>query len=66
MRNHWKDWFEGTAFVLCYPIRLDRSDVLWLKPPDAILRQRLQFRLKSLIGVLQQLLPQKIKEVRLL
>jgi hypothetical protein len=43
MRNHWKTWFANTLWVECWPAKLDQRQTLWLRVPNPILKQQLQF-----------------------
>jgi hypothetical protein len=43
MRNHWKTWFANTLWVECWPEKLDQRNILWLRVPNPILKQQLQF-----------------------
>ena len=64
LQTHWDDWFRGTEFQFVVPERLDRWNALWLKTPDAIVRQKLQFKSDRLLKTLNTLLDEKIESVR--
>ncbi len=64
LQTHWGDWFRGTEFRSVIPERLDRWNALWLKAPDAIVRQKLQFKSEQLLKTLNALVPGKIESVR--
>ena len=64
LQTHWDDWFHGTEFQSVIPERLDRWSALWLKAPDAIVRQKLQFKSEQLLKTLNALVPGKIESVR--
>lgn len=64
LQTHWNDWFRGTEFQSVIPERLDRWNALWLKTPDAIMRQKLQFKSEQLLKTLNALVPGKIESVR--
>ena len=64
LQTHWDDWFHGTEFQSVIPERLDRWNALWLKAPDAIVRQKLQFKSEQLLKTLNALVPGKIESVR--
>lgn len=64
LQTHWNDWFCGTEFQSVIPERLDRWNALWLKAPDAIVRQKLQFKSEQLLKTLNALVDGKIKSVR--
>ena len=64
LQTHWDDWFRGTEFQSVIPERLDRWNALWLKAPDAIVRQKLQFKSEPLLKTLNALVPGKIESVR--
>lgn len=64
LQTHWDDWFRGTEFQSVIPKRLDRWNALWLKAPDAIVRQKLQFKSEHLLKTLNALLPGNIESVR--
>ena len=64
LQTHWNDWFRGTEFQSVIPERLDRWSALWLKAPDAIVRQKLQFKSEQLLKTLNALVPGKIESVR--
>ena len=64
LQTHWNDWFRGTEFQSVIPERLDRWNALWLKAPDAIVRQKLQFKSEQLLKTLNGLVPGKIESVR--
>ena len=64
LQTHWNDWFRGTEFQSVIPERLDRWNALWLKAPDAIVRQKLQFKSDRLLETLNTLLNGKIESVR--
>lgn len=63
LQTYWKDWFTGTDFITCTPERLDRWDCLWIKVPNAILKQKLQFKTALFLNTINQFLPQKIKDI---
>jgi hypothetical protein len=44
MRNHWKTWFANTLWIECWPEKLDQRQTLWIRVPNPILKQRLQFQ----------------------
>lgn len=64
LQTHWNDWFCGTEFQSVIPERLDRWNALWLKAPDAIVRQKLQFKSEQLLKTLNALVDGKIESVR--
>jgi len=64
LQTHWNDWFRGTEFQSVIPERLDRWNALWLKAPDAIVRQKLQFKSEQLLKTLNALVDGKIGSVR--
>ena len=64
LQTHWNDWFRGTEFQSVIPERLDRWNALWLKAPDAIVRQKLQFKSEQLLKTLNALVDGKIESVR--
>ena len=64
LQTHWNDWFRGTEFQSVIPERLDRWNALWLKAPDAIVRQKLQFKSEQLLKTLNGLVPVEIESVR--
>ena len=64
LQTHWDDWFRGTEFQSVIPERLDRWNALWLKAPDAIVRQKLQFKSEQLLKTLNGLVPGEIESVR--
>ena len=64
LQTHWNDWFRGTEFQSVIPERLDRWNTLWLKAPDAIVRQKLQFKSEQLLKTLNALVDGKIESVR--
>lgn len=64
LQTHWDDWFRGTEFQSVIPERLDRWNALWLKAPDAIVRQKLQFQSEPLLKTLNGLVPGEIESVR--
>ncbi len=61
---YWKDWFKGTDFYDCQPQRVDKWNCLWIKVPNAIVRQKLHFKTVQFLSSLNSLLPKPIKEVR--
>ena len=63
LQTYWNDWFRGTDFAKCTPERLDKWDCLWIKVPDAILRQKLQFKTALFLNAINNFLPKKIKDV---
>ena len=63
LQTYWKDWFLGTDFVKCTPERLDKWDCLWIRVPNAILRQKLQFKTALFLNAINNFLPKKIKDV---
>lgn len=64
LQTHWDDWFRGTEFQSVIPERLDRWNALWLKAPNAIVRQKLQFKSEQLLKTLNALVLWKIESVR--
>lgn len=64
LQTYWNDWFKGTDFMKCIPERLDKWDCLWVKVPNAILRQKLQFKTTLFLNTINNFLPEKIKNVR--
>ena len=64
LQTRWDAWFRGTEFQSVTPERLDRWNALWLKAPDAIVRQKLQFKSDRLLQTLNTLVPGKIESVR--
>lgn len=63
LQTYWNAWFTGTVFAKCTPERLDKWDCLWIKAPDAILRQKLQFKTTLFLNTINNFLPKKIKDV---
>jgi hypothetical protein len=65
MRNHWKTWFANTLWAECWPEKLDRRQTLWLRVPNPILKQQLQFRENAWKTQLNQRLGKVcVKEIR--
>ncbi len=62
--SYWNDWFQGTDFAGCKPDRLDRWHCLWLKVPNAIVRQKLQFKASMLLDTLRKMSPVKIETIK--
>lgn len=63
LQTYWNDWFTGTDFIKCTPERLDKWDCLWIKVPNAILKQKLQFKTALFLNTINQFLPKKIKDI---
>lgn len=63
LQTYWNDWFKGTDFAKCIPERLDKWDCLWIKVPDAILRQKLQFKTTLFLNTINNFLPKQLKDV---
>ena len=64
LQNHWKAWFSGTDFSVGCPDHIDRWACLWIKAPDPILCQKLQFKKAILLKTLNSLLNGNIKDIR--
>ena len=64
LQTYWQDWFTGTDFVKGTPEKLDKWNCLWVKVPNAILRQKLQFKTDLFLNTINQFLPEEIKDVR--
>lgn len=65
MRNHWKTWFANTLWVECWPEKLDQRQTLWLRVPNPILKQQLQFLENACkVQLNQQLGKVCVKEIR--
>lgn len=64
LQDHWKDWFLGMDFSVGIPERIDRWSCLWIKAPNAILCQKLQFKNEVLLKTLSPLVNGAIKSVR--
>lgn len=64
LQEHWSSWFSGTEFSIGIPERIDRWSCLWLKAPNAIVCQKLQFKNELLLKTLNSLLEGSIKDVR--
>ncbi len=64
LNTYWKDWFQGTDFLMCVPERIDKWNCLWIKAPNAIVRQRLQFKTVYFLNTINHFLPIVIKEIR--
>lgn len=64
LQDHWQDWFLGTDFSVGFPERIDRWACLWIKAPNQILCQKLQFKNVVLLKTLDSLLEGAIKQVR--
>lgn len=63
--EHWSSWFAGTTAAQCKPERLTQRGCLWLKVPNAIVQQKLQFERELIQNTLNQILPTPvIKEIR--
>ncbi|MBP5191318.1 MAG: DUF721 domain-containing protein [Opitutales bacterium] len=63
LQTHWQDWFQGTDLQHTIPERLDRWKGLWIRVPNAIVRQKLQFQSEKFLNVLNALLPEKIQSI---
>lgn len=65
LNEHWQSWFSGTTTEHCKPERLTQKGFLWLKVPNAIIQQKLQFERDAIQQTLNQILPAPIvKEIR--
>jgi hypothetical protein len=65
MRNHWKVWFANTLWVECWPEKLDQRQTLWLRVPNPMLKQQLQFQENTWkMRLNQQLGKVHVKEIR--
>ncbi|MGX8716958.1 MAG: DciA family protein [bacterium] len=64
LQEHWAEWFSGTDFSVGAPERIDRWSCLWIKAPNAILCQKLQFKNDILLKTLNSLLEGAIKDIR--
>ena len=64
LRDHWQSWFLGTDFSVGIPERIDRWSCLWVKAPNPILCQKLQFKNEILLKTLNSLMSGAIKSVR--
>ena len=64
LQEHWQAWFLGTDFSAGIPERIDRWSCLWIKAPNAILCQKLQFKDEVLLKTLNTLMNGTIKDVR--
>lgn len=65
LKNHWASWFAGTITGYCKPERLTQRGCLWLKVPNAIVQQKLQFEREAIQNTLNQILSAPIiKEIR--
>ena len=64
LQTYWKDWFTGTDFINCTPEKLDKWNCLWIKVPNAILKQKLQFKTSLFLNTINHFLPSKINDVR--
>ena len=65
LNQYWSDWFVGTTTAHCKPERLTQKGCLWLKAPNAIIQQKLQFEREIIQNTLNQILPSPIiKEIR--
>lgn len=65
LTKYWTSWFTGTSAACCKPERLTQKGCLWLKVPNAIVQQKLQFERELIQNTLNQILPTPIiKEIR--
>ena len=64
LQEHWQSWFLGTDFSVGFPARIDRWFCLWIKAPNAILCQKLQFKNEMLLKTLNSLVAGTIKSIR--
>ena len=65
LSEHWASWFTGTSAAQCKPERLTQKGCLWLKVPNGIIQQKLQFERDLIQDTLNQILPTPvIKEIR--
>ena len=65
LSEHWTSWFSGTTAAQCKPERLTQRGCLWLKVPNGVVQQKLQFERESIQATLNQILPTPvIKEIR--
>ena len=65
LTEHWASWFTGTVAACCRPERLSPRGCLWLKVPNSIVQQKLQFEREAIQNTLNQILPIPIiKEIR--
>ena len=64
MRSCWKSWFSQSLWLDCWPERLDKRGTLFLRVPNPIVKQKLQFHKTLLISRLNQLLKHAyVKEI---
>lgn len=64
LSEHWASWFTGTSAAQCKPERLTQKGCLWLKVPNGIIQQKLQFERDLIQNTLNQILPTPvIKEI---
>ena len=64
LQEHWPEWFSGTDFSVGCPERIDRWSCLWIKAPNAILCQKLQFKNDVLLKILNSLSENTIRDIR--
>ncbi len=64
LQLHWDDWFKGTSFQKCVPMRIDRWHCLWIKAPNGIVKQKLQFKTDVFLKAVKNLVAEKIESVR--
>lgn len=65
LSEHWVSWFLGTTAVHCKPERLTSKGCLWIKVPNGIIQQKIQFELKAIKNTLNQILTTyTIKEIK--
>ncbi len=64
LKDHWQSWFLGTDFSVGIPERIDRWSCLWIKAPNPILCQKLQFKNEVLLKTLNSLMNGAIKSIR--
>ena len=63
--EHWSSWFSGTTAAHCIPERLTARGCLWLRVPNAIVQQKIQFERELIQKTLNQILQTPvIKEIR--
>jgi hypothetical protein len=56
LQSHWQEWFaDHSAFV---PERFDRFHVLWIRVPNAIIRQQASLKTELLLAKINGALPQ--------
>ncbi len=65
LSKHWTNWFAGTTAAHCKPERLTSKGCLWIKVPNSIIQQKIQFELNAIKNTLNQILTTyTIKEIK--